>query len=141
MSVFNLILVAIIIISIIIHVLLIQNKEQFFVYNIRPTESIDPDYVNINENPDNYYNYQSVGDVYGVDLNCNNVSMQDLLEWIRQDDPNVLYDHVYKYDPSIDILNPLQAPRVFKMLLRNLPQKHKYIPILTKCLYKPVRIA
>lgn len=141
MSVFNLILVAIIIISIIIRVLLIQNKEQFFVYNIRPTESIDPDYVNINENPDNYYNYQSVGDVYGVDLNCNNVSMQDLLEWIRQDDPNVLYDHVYKYDPSIDILNPLQAPRVFKMLLRNLPQKHKYIPILTKCLYKPVRIA
>lgn len=140
MSMFNLILIAIVVLSIVWSVFF-QNKEKFFVYNIRPTESIDPDYININENPDNYYNFQSVGDVYGVDLNCNNVSMQDLLEWIRQDDPNVLYEFVYKYDPSVDILNPLQAPRVFKMLLRNLPQKHKYIPILTKCLYKPVRIA
>lgn len=121
--------------------ILFDKKEGFLFYNIRPTESIDPDYININENPNNYYNYQAVGDIYGVDLNCNNVSMHDLLEWIRNDDPNVLYDYVYKYDPSIDILNPLQSPRVFKMLLRNLPQKHKYIPILKKCLYKSVRIA
>lgn len=118
-----------------------QTRENFFFYNIRPTEHIDPEYRNINEDPWNYYNHQRVGDIHGVDLNCNNVHMYDLLRWIDQDDPHILYDYVYKYDPSISVFNPIHAPRVFKMLLRNLPQKHKYIPILRKCLYKPVRIA
>lgn len=116
-------------------------KEQFIYYNITPTEIIDNDYVNINQDPNNYYFNMRVGDIHGVDLNCNNVNMYDLLRWIEQDDPNVLYEFVYKYDPSINIMNPIHSPRIFKMLLRNLPQKHKYIPILTKCLYNPVRVA
>jgi hypothetical protein len=116
-------------------------KEPFVYYNITPTEIIDDDYFNINQDPNNYYFNMRVGDIHGVDLNCNNVNMYDLLRWIEQDDPNVLYNYVYKYDPSINIMNPIHSPRIFKMLLRNLPQKHKYIPILRKCLYKPVRIA
>ena len=118
-----------------------STTENFTYYNITPTEIIDDDYININEDPNNYYFNMRVGDVHGVDLNCDNVNMYDLLRWIEQDDPNVLYEFVYKYDPSINIMNPIHSPRVFKMLLRNLPQKHKYIPILRKCLYKPVRIA
>lgn len=117
-----------------------ETIENFFFYNIRPTEHIDPDYVNINEDPHNYYNHKRVGDIHGVDLNCNNVDMYDLLKWIDMDCPNVLHEYVYRYDPSISIHNPIHAPRVFKMLLRNLPQKHRLMSILRKCLPKPVRI-
>ena len=115
--------------------------EPFYFYNIRPTDHIDPEYQNINEDPLNYKNYMRVGDVHGVDLNCNNVNMYDILKWIDQDDPELLYHFVYKYDPSISVFNPIHAPRIFKMLLRNLPQKHRYMSILRKCLYKPVRVA
>lgn len=118
-----------------------SQKEHFIFNNIRPTEHIDPEYRNINQDPWNYFNHKRVGDIHGVDLNCNNVHMYDLLKWIDQDDPHILPEYVYKYDPSISVFNPIHAPRVFKMLLRNLPQKHKYIPILRKCLYKGVRIA
>jgi hypothetical protein len=118
-----------------------QAKEGFYFYNIRPTEQIDPTYYNYNEDPHNYYNHKRVGDIHGVDLNCNNVNLYDLLRWLDQDEPTLLYDYVYRYDPSINVFNPIHAPRIFKMLLRNLPQKHKYIPILRKCLYRDVRIA
>lgn len=119
----------------------IDNVEPFIYYNITPTEIIDNEYVNINQDPDNYYFNMRVGDTYGVDLNCNNVNVHDLLKWIDQDDPNILNEYVFKYDSSINILNPIHSPRVFKMLLRNLPQKHRLMSILRKCLYKPVRIS
>jgi hypothetical protein len=116
-------------------------RENFQFYNITPTNRIDPEYVNINEDPFNYYNWKRVGDTRGVDLNCNNVTKCNLLKWIHHEDPSVLFEYVYRYDPSVDINNPLDAPRVFKMLLRNLPQKHRYLSILRKCLPKPVRVA
>lgn len=115
-------------------------RENFYFYNIKPTEEIDPEYINPNEDRHNYYNWMRVGDTLGVDLNCNNVTKCDLLRWIHHDDPTVLHEYVYKYDPSVDINNPLDAPRVFKMLLRNLPQKHRHMSILRKCLPKPVRV-
>lgn len=119
-----------------------QSKEHFlFFSNVKPTEDIDPEYVNPNDDPNNYYNWMRVGDTLGVDLNCNNVTKCDLLKWIANDDPNILHEYVYRYDPSVDINNPLQAPRVFKMLLRNLPQKHRYLSILRKCLPRPVIVA
>jgi len=114
------------------------NKEGF--RNILPTELIDPDYVNINNNPYNYRNFMTVGDVYGPDLNCNNVSSIHLLEWIKQYNPHILHQYVYRYDPSINIYNPNHTPRVLKMLLRNLPELHKYRPILQRCLYKKVDV-
>ena len=118
-----------------------QTRENFFFYNIKPTEDIDPEYLNPNEDRHNYYNWMRVGDIHGVDLNCNNVTKCDLLRWIYHDDPSVIHEHVYRYDPSVDINNPLDAPRVFKMLLRNLPQKHRHMSILRKCLPRGVRVA
>lgn len=118
------------------------NKESF--YNIYPTSAIDPEYVNINENPLNYFNYMTVGDVFGVDMNCNNVSALEILQWLAKYKPayldDVLHAYVYKYDPSINIFNPTSAPRVLKMLFRNLPNLPKSIPILRKCLPRPIRI-
>lgn len=116
-------------------------KEGFYFYNVRPTEHIDSCYTNINEDPHNYYNYKRVGDIHGVDLNCNNVDMYDLLRWVDMDDPHILHDYVYLFDPSVSIHNPIHAPRIFKMLLRNLPQKHRLRSILTKCYPRGVRIA
>ena len=117
-------------------------KENFFWGNILPTNYIDPRYRRINEDPyDNYYEYTRVGDPYGVDMNCGNVNIVDVLKWLDQTDPEVLYTHVYKYDPSISVWNPAHTPRVLRMLLQNLPQKHKYTRILRKCLPKQVRIA
>ena len=106
-----------------------------------PTELIDYDFVSANNDPLNYDQFMRVGDTRGVDLNCNNVTMYNILHWIDGDDPNLLYQYVYRFDPSVNILNPINAPRVFKMLLRNLPQKHKYFSILRKCLYRPTRVA
>lgn len=118
-----------------------QTRENFFFQNIRPTELIDSNYVNINEDPFNYYTWKRVGDIHGVDLNCNNVTKCQLLKWIEHDDPSVLHDHVYRFDPSADINNPIHAPRILKMILRNLPQKHRYLSILRKCLPMNVRVA
>lgn len=109
-------------------------------YNILPTEIIDPEYVNINNNPDNYKNFMTVGDIYGVDLNCNNTSAIDILQWIQNYNPHILHQYVYKYDPSISVYNPNHTPRVLKMLLRNLPELHKYRRILQRCLYKQIRV-
>ena len=119
-----------------------NKKESFYnYYNIIPTEIIDENYFNPNNDPNNYYLHMRVGDTRGVDLNCNNVTMYNILHWIDGDDPNILYNYVYRFDPSINILTPLNAPRIFKLLLRKLPQKHKYTSILRKCLYKPTRVA
>lgn len=116
-----------------------SNKENF--YNILPTELIDPDYYNINQDPLNYYNHLRVGDTHGVDLNCNNVNLTEILDWIKNNNPDVLYKYVYINDPSIDTENPIYAPRVLKMLLTYLPEQHPYIPILRKCFPYKVRIA
>lgn len=110
-------------------------------YNIMPTELIDRSYYNINEDPYNYYDKLRVGDIHGVDLNCNNVTMNNILKWIEDNDSDVLYKYVYIYDPSVNIYNPVDAPRVFKMLLMNLPEKHPYLPIVRKCFPSKVKIA
>ena len=115
------------------------NRENF--YNILPTELIDGQYNNINEDPYNYNNHLRVGDLRGVDLNCNNVNKEDIIAWIRDNNPHMLHQYVYIYDPSIDINNPIYTPRVLKMLLRNLPEQHPFIPILQKCFPMQVRIS
>jgi len=116
-----------------------KNSESF--YNIVPTELIDPQYHNINDDPFDYKGNLRVGDVYGVDLNCNNVTSKDLIAWINNNHPDVLHKYVYIYDPSIEIHNPIYAPRVLKMLLRNLPTQHPFIPIIRKCFPYTVRIS
>lgn len=114
-------------------------KETF--YNIYPTDLIDPVYNNINEDPWDYKKNLRVGDLRGVDLNCNNVDMYDILCWIKDNSPHLLHQYVYRFDPSINIYNPIYAPRVLKMLLRNLPDQHSYLPILRKCFPYRVRIS
>jgi hypothetical protein len=108
--------------------------------NIRPTNIIDPEYHNLNEDPGNWLNWNRVGDTRGVDLNCNGVEIQDILEWIANDSIHVLYEYVYRYDPSISIDNPFHAPRILKLLLRNLPQKHPYRSILRRCYPNAVNV-
>lgn len=110
-------------------------------YNILPTELIDKQYYNINEDPFDYKHHLRVGDLYGVDLNCNNVTSADLLMWIQNNNPHLLHQYVYLYDPSIDIHNPVHAPRVLKMLLRNLPTQHPFMPIIRKCFPFKVRVS
>lgn len=114
------------------------NKEGF--YNIMPTEAIDPEYYNINNYPYNYHNWLTVGDPYGVDLNCNNVTYQEIIDWINKYNPHLIYQFVYPYDPSVDISNPIDAPRILKLLLRNVPELCKNLPVLKKCLYNQVRV-
>jgi hypothetical protein len=101
--------------------------------NIRPTNVIDPEYINLNEDPGNWVNWSRVGDTRGVDLNCNGVEKQDILKWIANDSIHVLYEYVYRYDPSVSIDNPLHTPRILKLLLRNLPEKHPSRAILRRC--------
>lgn len=123
-------------------VIFIHNKltvEKF--YNILPTELIDKEYYNINEDPLNYYNKLRVGDPYGVDLMCNNVKMIDVLKWIQFNDENTLFQYVYKFDPSINVYNPIDTPRVLKLLLQNLPEQHPYLPIIKRCFPNKVVIA
>lgn len=114
-------------------------KESF--YNIIPTELIDSHYNNINQDPFDYNLNLRVGDLRGVDLNCNNVTDSDLINWIKDNNPHLLHQYVYLYDPSINIHNPIHAPRVLKMLLRNLPTQHPYMPIIRKCFPYRVRIS
>lgn len=102
-------------------------------YNIVPTELIDPEYHNINNDSNNYYNYMRVGDTDGIDLNCNNVRAYDILQCIKGSDPHLLYQYVYKYDPSISLFNPIDAPRVLKELLKNLPHQHPCLNIIKRC--------
>ena len=116
-----------------------DSRESF--YNILPTELIDGKYYNINEDPWDYKHNLRVGDLHGVDLNCNNVSQTDLLMWIKNNNPHLLHQYVYLYDPSIDIHNPVYAPRVLKMLLRNLPTQHPFMPIIRKCFPYRVRVS
>jgi hypothetical protein len=101
--------------------------------NILPTEIIDPNYTNLGNDPGNWFNWARVGDTRGVDLNCNAVEMQDVLKWINGDSPHLLYEYVYRYDPSVSIDNPLHTPRILKMLLKNLPQKHPYRGVFRRC--------
>lgn len=110
-------------------------------YNILPTELIDGQYQNINEDPLDYKLNLRVGDTHGVDLNCNNVTSPELMEWIKNNNPHLLHQYVYLYDPSIDIHNPIHAPRVLKMLLRNLPAQHPFLPIIRKCFPYRVRVS
>lgn len=110
-------------------------------YNIVPTELLDDEYYNINQDPYDYKNNLRVGDLRGVDLNCNNVSVCDLVSWIKDNNPHLLHQYVYKYDPSIDIMNPIFAPRVLKMLLMNVPIQHPFMPIIRKCFPYQVRIS
>ena len=110
-------------------------------YNIIPTELIDPEYYNINQDPFDYKKNLRVGDLRGVDLNCNNITIDDLVEWIRRNNPHLLHQYVYLYDPSINIYNPRFTPRVFKALLRNLPQKHPILRIVRKCFPRRVSIS
>lgn len=140
--IFELAFIGIVIFLIFVFLLFLRGtKENFFFSNIKPTEDIDPDYLNPNEDRFNYFNFMRVGDIEGVDLNCNNVSKYDLIRWMVNEEPNIIYDYVYKFDPSIDINNPIDSPRILKMILRNLPQKHRFISILRKCLPKTIRVA
>jgi len=125
----------------IIGVIVVTFKPKDFFFNIRPTNEIDPEYVNLNDNPTNYYQYNTIGDALGPDLNCNTVSKRTLMKWIENEDPNFLYEYVYRYDPSININNAIHAPRVLKMLLRNLPENHTVSQqIMKRCPPMPVRI-
>lgn len=117
-----------------------SNQMESF-YNIYPTELIDNGYTNINNDPFDYNSKLRVGDLHGVDLNCNNVIIPDLLEWIKNNKSNVLYEYVYRYDPSIDISNPIHTPRILKMLMKNLPGQHPILPIIRKCFPYRVRIS
>lgn len=118
------------------------NFEQF--YNILPTEIIDTEYLNLNQGRAYFdaasgQSYQVVGKG-GVDLNCNAVETRAILHWIRWNDPAVLNHYVFRFDPSANIDNPDDAPRILKMLLRNLPSQHKYVPILSNCFPTTVRV-
>jgi len=86
--------------------------------------------------------YERVGDVYGVDLNCNNVTSDELIAWIayQPGGKETLMQYVLKWDPSINIYNPNDAPRVLKGLLTNLPNQHKFLPIIRKCFPQNIRV-
>lgn len=118
-----------------------DNSEQF--YNIVPTNVIDRQYQ---EPTWAYYDdasqqsYAQVGDLFGVDLNCNNVSVDDLIAWIANNNPHLLHQYVLRWDPSINIYNPNHAPRILKGLLRNLPTQHKFLPIIRKCFPAHIRV-
>jgi hypothetical protein len=113
--------------------------------NILPTGMIDQEFVSPNEDPLAYYDassnqtYQRVGGG-GVDMNCNDVELRSIIHWIRWNDPAVLNRYVLRDDPSANIDNPNDAPRILKSLLRNLPSQHKYVPILQKCYPVNVRV-
>ncbi len=119
-----------------------KTKESFF--NILPTELIDPQYYTLTEGG-GYFDrgsgqeYEQVG-LGGVDLNCNAVEIRSILHWIRWNDPDVLNRFVFRYDPSADIYNPDDAPRILKCLLRNLPSQHKYVPLIRNCFPVTVRV-
>ena len=124
---------------------LVENAVLESFYNIVPTEIIDSDYVSPNIDPwahtvPGMGTFKRVGDLYGVDLNCNNVSTQDLIAWIAQNNPHLLYQYVLRWDPSINIHNPQHAPRVLKGLLQNLPEQHKFLPIVRKCFPAHIRV-
>ena len=114
-------------------------------YNIVPTEIIDRDFVSPNNDPWAYTTqlgntYMRVGDLHGVDLNCNNVTSVDLIKWIAGNNPHLLHQYVLRWDPSININNLNHAPRVLKGLLTNLPEQHKYLPIIRKCFPANIRV-
>ncbi len=125
---------------------LLETKENF--YNIIPTEVIDDEYNNSNIDPWSYYDhashntYERVGDNYGVDLNCNNVTSNELIAWIshQPDGHDTLNRYVLQWDPSINIHNPNDAPRILKELLRNLPNQHKFLSIIRKCYPQNIRV-
>jgi hypothetical protein len=116
-------------------------------YNVVPTEAIDPAFYSYNEDPFAYFDPASgqmtarVGDLFGVDLNCNNVGQADLVWWIAHNNPHLLHQYVYRWDPSVNVYNPNHAPRVLKQLLRNLPEQHRFLPIVRKCFPRDVRVA
>ena len=126
-------------------VLLIKDSRERF-YNVIPTRLIDAEYVDPSNDPWAYWDeasqrtYARVGDLAGVDLNCNNVTIVDLVHWIQENNPHLLHQYVYRFDPSINIYNPNHAPRVLKELLRNLPTQHKFIPIIRKCFPAHIRV-
>ena len=114
-------------------------------YNIVPTEAIDPQFISPNRDPwawttQSGNTYERVGDLFGVDLNCNNVSTTDLILWIANNNPHLLHQYVLRYDPSVNIYNPNHAPRILKGLLRNLPTQHKFLPIIRKCFPAHIRV-
>lgn len=115
-------------------------------YNVVPTEYIDPGFVSDSYDRWAHYapgfgdTFKRVGDTYGVDLNCNNVTGDEVIEWIHNSCPQVLYEYVLRYDPSVDIQNPNHTPRALKALLRNLPENHKFLPIVRKCFPRQVRV-
>lgn len=124
---------------------LIEGKVHESFYNIVPTEVIDPGFVSPNLDPWAYTTgwgstYERVGDLFGVDMNCNNVSVGDLIGWIANNNPHLLHQYVLRWDPSINIYNPNHAPRVLKGLLRNLPEQHKFLPIIRKCFPAHIRV-
>ena len=100
-----------------------MNRRESF-YNIVPTEVLDPEYVSPNIDPWAYttqtgHTYARVGDLFGVDINCNNVSIPDLVGWIANNNPHLLHQYVLRFDPSINIYNPNHSPRILKGLLRS----------------------
>ena len=124
---------------------LVEGKVLENFYNIVPTEVLDPDFVSPNSDPWAYTwngvgTVGRVGDLYGVDLNCNNVGVPDLVAWIANNNPHLLHQYVLRWDPSINIYNPNHAPRVLKGLLRNLPEQHKFLPIIRKCFPAHIRV-
>lgn len=126
--------VIIAIIAIIGYLLLFKKAHCEGFYNIVPTELIDPQYQNINNG------FDGINDADGVDLNCNNVRAQDIVMCLGKSDPRILYEYVYRYDPSISLYDPVDAPRVLKQLLRNMPavpcsfNNKNELPFVNPCL-------
>lgn len=134
----------IIVVVVVVAIIALFNKsycEGF--YNIVPTELIDPQYyydrIQIHNN-EQITNSQIHNEQPNYDLNCNNVRAQDIITCLGKSDPRILYEYVYRYDPSISLYDPVDAPRVLKQLLRNMPaipcsfnNKNK-LPFVNPCL-------
>lgn len=108
--------------------------------NIKPTFEIDPEYYNINDSQYNYYDKLTVGDPHSPAIGCSNVTTHDLIKWLHDRNPHVLYQYVYLNDPSIDINNPTHAPRVLRMLLRNASHLNPIREVLNKCYPLKIKI-
>lgn len=110
-------------------------------HNIYPTTLIDPEYYNINEDPFDYKKHLRVGGLNDVASFCSDVTMADLLAWIENYHPTMLYECVYKYDPSININNPIHTPRILRGLLTNLPEEHPILRVIKRCTPRYTQIA
>lgn len=126
-------------------------QEGFF--NIIPTEVIDPEYqyplitdydiTNLPLQPQQYPKlYERVGE---TGRNCQTVRMEDVLDWIARDEPNIIHECVLRFDPSADITNPYHTTRILRLIMMNLPtyspqSAQKYLPVLSRCFPRQTQV-